>query len=73
MTGCKISAEQWMLRVSRKCEQKTEMNQGDGYISLIEEKMLYKTVCSGFSPNLTLESSGSQKYPKDVSMKEKRQ
>jgi hypothetical protein len=48
MTACNVSAEQWVLGMSRKCEQKTEMNQGKGYISLIEEKMLYKTVLSVF-------------------------
>lgn len=44
MIGCTISGEHWLPRVPRKCDQKTEINQGDGYISLIEGKMLCKTL-----------------------------
>ena len=50
MTGCKISGEQWVPRVPRKCDQKTEISQSGGYISLIEEKMIYKTVHWVFPP-----------------------
>ena len=50
MTGCEIFAEQWVLGVPRTCEQKTEINEGGRYVSLKEEKMLYKTVDSVFPP-----------------------
>ena len=50
--------------------QKTEMNQGDANIRLIEEKMLDKSVHS-VSPNLTEKMGGSQKSSKDASRREK--
>ena len=52
-----------------KIDQKTEMNQGDEYVSLIERNILYKAADSVFSPNcnggredtLIIEVNGNRK------------
>jgi hypothetical protein len=48
---------------SRKIDQKTEMNQGSEYISLIEDRVLYKTVYLLF-PHLDGEEERQPEVPK---------